>query len=268
MSPSANPSLFAIWLIAIVLQVVLAVVAVLRIRTRYPIFTLYAVFTCAQDISLFCILALVGNRAHFYAYYGSGVISTILQIAVLVEIFSSLFRPYFTVPAKMLLVFAASTSAAVIAAAMIGQVLGHHNQFPLLGACRVFERVSTYAETALAVAIILFARYYSLPWRSRTLGICSGMTFQLSVALVVSTILPSLDRQASIAVGYVVVLSSIVTLSIWIYFTARAEALVAVVRPSELAQLKAVLEAFQLQLGALQSPDGAHATQGDVSRRG
>jgi hypothetical protein len=245
---SHNPLLSICWALMTVGEWYLALLAIRAIRTRYPAFTLFISYSAFKSVALLFVSNHLGLVAYFYAYYGAGLLAAGLEMAVIVEVFAKLFRPYRYIPRRLLgiLTFAAPVAVGIITE--INMLVGHSHSDAALGTCRVMERCSNYAVLILFGALMCFSSYFAMQWRSRLVGISIGMFINSMSAVITSTLVTSMDRAATERLAFLPVLSFSACILIWIRYIRRPEELRAVVGIGEKHEIRTMLNEFSLCL--------------------
>ena len=162
------------WIGGIALQALLAVVLITR-RTwvRFPIFATYAFFNLLEAAITY---AVSGNgMVYFYTYWICEAISTVLGLAVVYEMFKSLFSPH---PALRKLASGVFRGAMILL--LVLGLIVVYKQSPTEGTS-IGAAVMTAAEAARIVEVglfmflFLFSSAFGLRWREHVFGVALGL---------------------------------------------------------------------------------------------
>jgi hypothetical protein len=210
---------WSIWIFNALLQWALLARVVQKNRWRqHAAFAIYIAF-CACKTSLLICISLYRPHLYFSLNWGARLITVPLLIAVLVEVFAAVFRPYSTLPpgtlrwfkiALGILVAATACAAIYYPGAAPGNV---RNTVYLLNRSAAAIFCGAFAFTALV------SSYFGIPWRTRTYGIGVGFLLYMSVDLFTSSLTAGYGEAAVRALVNVSLLSYTLGLITWlIYF--------------------------------------------------
>ncbi len=180
---------YYLWVAPHVLQGVLLIVLWRRRLFRhYPMFAAYTL----AEIFQFALLLYVSRldpqltRSYLHLYLLGMAFSTAFRFGIIAEILGDLFRDYPVVvqPAKWVLRGAAGLLilAAVALAAREPGNLPDSLQALTYGV----DRAASILQSGLLLALLIFARYLTLSWRSHSFGIAIGLGVFSTAELAVS----------------------------------------------------------------------------------
>jgi hypothetical protein len=210
---------WSIWIFNSLLQWVLLAMVLRKDRWRHhAAFAIYIAF-CSCKTSLLMGISVYWPHLYFSINWGARLVSVPLMMAVLVEVFAAVFRPYTTLPPGTLRWFkiALGVLVAVTACAAIyypGATPGNaRNTIYLLNRSAAFIFCGAFGFTALV------SSYFGIPWRTRTYGIGLGFLLFMSVDLFTSSFTAGYGEAAVRALVTVALLSYTLALVTWlIYF--------------------------------------------------
>lgn len=248
MTFASNPALSICWAIMTVGEWYLAALCLRTILPKYPAFTVFIAFSALKSVALMYVSNCLSGHAYFVAYYATGFPAALLEMAVVIDIFAKLFRPYRYVPRKLMTALAFSVPLFIAIVTELNMMAWHNNIDATLGTYRVVERSATYSVLVLLGALLCFSSYFAMPWRSRLAGITIGMFLNSLTSVITSTLVTSLNREATYRLAFLPVLSFFACELIWIRYIRRPEELRAVVGPGEVREIRTMLNEFQLCL--------------------
>jgi hypothetical protein len=210
---------WSIWLFNSLLQWALLAMVLWKDRWRqHAAFAFYIAF-CACKTSLLIWIAVYLPHLYFPVNWGARLITVPLMIAVLVEVFAGVFRPYSTLPPGTLRWFKIALGILVVVTACSaiyypGATPGNaRNTIYLLNRSAAAIFCGAFAFTALV------SSYFGIPWRTRTYGIGVGFLLFMSVDLFTSSLSAGYGEAAIAALVNVSMLSYTLGLVTWlIYF--------------------------------------------------
>src|SRR6185369_3420863 len=104
-----------------------------------------------------------------------------------VEVFGTLFRPFWTVPKKSLTTLILSTSVSLVTIAHANTTFSGGGEIAFY---RDLDRIVSCSTGVSLAAVLLFARHFEMPFRTRVKGICMGL-YIMSVTSVLMTLVTS-----------------------------------------------------------------------------
>jgi hypothetical protein len=214
---------WAIWISNSLLQWALLALVLRRNRWRpHPAFAVY-IAICACKTSLLMWVSVYRAPLYFSINSGMRLVGLPLMVAVLVEVFAAVFRPYSTLPKGTLHWFKIAFGALVllVAAAAIyfpGAAPGNIiNTVFLLNRSASILFCGGFAFTALA------SSYFGIPWQTRTYGIGTGFLLFMSVDLVASSLQSVYAYAVCEVLGVVSMLAYTLALITWIAYFSKPD---------------------------------------------
>ncbi len=185
----SNFAVYALWLLSAPLQGAIAY-RIWRQKSyrEYPLFFIYILEQLVRFGILFSCYQLHLQETYFHAYAGFQAIEAILQIGVICELFSDVFRPYEGIRqigpslmrwASVFFLF----SAILVAAYSTGW-----DSYKYLGQMFAMERSAEIVQAGLLLLLALASSLLALEWKSQTLWIALGFGLFTSVNLIAYTI--------------------------------------------------------------------------------
>jgi len=207
---------FILWWGELPLQAVLLYVLVRKqVFRTFPWFFAYTLFAVAAGLSRF----LVRNHDSIYSavYWSSQAASSLLGIAVMYEVFRSVFRnfsrlwwfpPIFPLTAVLCLALTISRNLSVptgLQGGAIAWIVGTELGLRLL----------QVAMFALLVTMVLL---FGLRWRQQAFGICAGYGLHATVALLTTTKFYEFGTKFKFLWGLVSIITYSIAVLIWLWY--------------------------------------------------
>src|SRR6267142_347204 len=177
-----------VWLAGICIQIVLAVLLVVRRGWRkFPVFSLYFIFNLLLSGVLFLlsITQVLRPRVYFYFYWISEELVLALGLAVVFEVLVRLLIPYPTI--KKTVMPACFLAIALLAVFDVIVICTHHSagaigrMVPFLRA----EEAVRVLQAGMVVFLYLCAGFFRLRLRQVEFGIALGMGVYAALQLIV-----------------------------------------------------------------------------------
>jgi hypothetical protein len=214
-SMTSQQIIYVGWFAGIGLLAVLAVVLIAR-RTwkKFPLFTAYSIFTLLTATGTYLL------RAHFmiysYTYWVCEVVGMFLGLAVVYEVFRSLFSSY-----DALRRLASNILYWVLLVLVVigGVVIYTHSAVQGLryvAAFLVVEESVRIIEVGLIVSLFLFAGAFGLHWRQSVFGIALGLGLYATIELLAITMRAHFGIAATPALNMARGLSFDASLLVWL----------------------------------------------------
>ena len=185
----SNFASYALWLLLPPLQGAIAYRMWQQKNYRdYPIFFAYTLEQLARFAVLFYWYRLHASTTYMHAYAAFQAIEAILQIGIVCELYSDVFRPYegishfgpsFLRWASVFFLFL----AIVVAAYSTGA-----DSYKFLGNLFAFERSLEIVQAGLLVVLVIASSILALQWKPLTLGIAVGFGLFTGVNLIAYTV--------------------------------------------------------------------------------
>jgi len=195
-------------------------------RNRFPLFTSYVVFCCVRSAALITITVTLGLRSHayYYLYWTGAALGVMLMAGVIYEVFADLFLPLWTLPKHAGTVFIYVLATIVSISALVGLWAPSTNPYAVSRFILTLDRSTTFATAAAFAFVLLFARYFGVPWRRQTFGIAAGFMFTDAVELTVSAVI-AVSRPALASMIHVLAqVAFVIAETVWIGYFLRQEA--------------------------------------------
>jgi ABC-type transport system involved in multi-copper enzyme maturation permease subunit len=163
------------------------------------------------------------------------------MIAVLLEVFSAVFRPYSTLPEGTLRWFKITFGSLLLVTAVTAIYLPGPAPGSFVNTVMVVNRSASLIFCGAFSFTALFSSYYGIPWQSRTYGIGVGFLIYMSVDLFVASLSVMYGSAAANALRSVSMLGYSLSLIVWLNYFAKPE--ISPLTPS-LEQLKSLRTAL------------------------
>jgi hypothetical protein len=212
--------LWAIWILNSLLQWGLLVLVLGKNRWRqHPAFAIYIAF-CAFKSSLLIWVTMFERPLYISINWGTRLVGLPLMVAVLIEVFAAVFRPYSTLPAGTLRWFRIALGLLVILTT--GAALYFPGPAPgsVMNTVFLVNRSASIIFCGAFSFTALFSSYFGIPWQSRTYGIGVGFLLFMSVDIFTSSLSAGYGPVVTSALRSVAMLGYTLGLITWVtYFT-------------------------------------------------
>jgi hypothetical protein len=247
-----------IWAVTILTKFVLLAVIIAKRERRYRAFTAYIAFSSLGSVWLYTVNASAGGAAYFWAYWSKQAIDAGLLLWVVYEVFCDLFHPIWTMPRRTrdaaIYIFVPALACLTVAAVMTPSSLPEC----FLRTAQMYSRTMVLNSLLSVVAMIALAKYFMIPWRPRTRGIVSGLTFSLAIQSFVAVSKSFAGISESQILGTIGMLADLSGIAVW---TATFS-----IRESESGYLRHATKA-QLHSEVLELKRTVHASFGTTRKR-
>jgi hypothetical protein len=181
---SLKATIHGLWYAQIVIQVILAIVVIVRKSWRdLPAFSGYILLAATASLALYAIPGSHHSLTYFYAYWISETTSIVLGLVVVREIFMKLFAPHLALRKLAALIFRAAIILLVAfgGAVMYAQAPGAQGVY---NGAMIAEEAVRIVEVGLIMFLFLSSSAFGLHWRQNVFGIALGLGIFTSVELV------------------------------------------------------------------------------------
>jgi hypothetical protein len=190
------------------------------------------------------------------ASWGTDLPQQLLLVAVAVEVFHIIFRPYETLPKGTLARFLKATLAVVIIAVVFAIGYPGAQATGWLTYARAVDQATSWVLCAAFAFIALFSTYFGIPWRHRLYGIGIGFLFYLSVHVAVTTVIAQYRVPPHSAIWLLDMLAFLFANVVWAYYFSAAEAPRSVPTLEQLNKLSLILSRFAIKVDGLSRAGG------------
>ncbi len=202
------------WIVSVVLQVALAL-ALLAKRTwqNFPAFTAYVFYSVFEAAAIYAVFHR--GMVYFYTYWTCEAIGIFLGLAVVREIFTSLFSPHPALRKLAAMVFRVAVVALLIlASAVIYAESG--NARGIADGVLLAQEAARVVEVGLIMFLFLSSSAFGLHWKQNVFGMALGLGLFGAVELVTVTLIGHVSIPIASAFNLVHGLSFCTTLLIWL----------------------------------------------------
>jgi hypothetical protein len=243
---SLKATIHGLWYAQLVIQVILAIVVIVRKSWRdLPAFSSYILFSATASLALYAIPGSHHSLTYFYAYWISEAGAIVLGLVIVREIFMKLFAPHLALRKLAALIFRAAIILLVAfgCAVMYAQAPGAQGVYK---GVMIGEEAVRIVEVGLIMFLFLSSGAFGLHWRQNVFGIALGLGIFTSVELVGLAVFLHIGPTAgpTFSIGRVVAFS--LSLLVWLGYLLAPERVTARSEVPKRAQLEqwnqAVLE--------------------------
>lgn len=187
--PLDRLTMYALWIVPVVLQVGILVFMVRRkMRQAFPFFFLYTAFQVLSNAVLYYLFHFGIPEQYFYTYWASDAVSAVLGFAVIREIFNNAFESFAALRDFADIMFKwAAVVLAVVASILAFSVSGPKDQV-LINAILGIERGVMLIQGGLLLFLLLFSNRLGITWKNHCFGLALGFGIYASTLLVVESV--------------------------------------------------------------------------------
>jgi hypothetical protein len=215
---------WSIWVANALLQWgLLALIFLKKSWRQHPAFAVYIGFTACKTTTLIGV-ALFLNSRYITVNWASRLVGLPLLIAVLVEVFAAVFRPYSTLPKGTLRWFKVAFAALLFLTTAAALYFPGATPGNLTNTVLVLNRSASIIFCGAFGFTALFSSYFGIPWQTRTYGIGVGFLLFTAVDLFTSSLTATYGLGVGVAIRHVSMLSYMLALITWITYFAKSDA--------------------------------------------
>lgn len=164
------------WAAGLVAHLILLSVLLVRRRFReFPVFTTFIVTNILRTTVLYCVGHYGSKATYFYTFWSFGVLDTLLQLAVVYELYSLTFRPLGTWASDVRQAFRWLAAMTIAVAAGLTWLAAPHaviwEQFVVIRG----NFFSSVCMSELFVGMIALSARAGLPWKTHVARISQGL---------------------------------------------------------------------------------------------
>jgi hypothetical protein len=254
-----------IWIVNAILQWALLARILLGDRWRqHPAFAIYIAFCCCKTTLLIGVMLFFRSQ-YFALNWASRLVGLPLLIAVLVEVFAAVFRPYSTLPEGTFRLFRIAFSFLVLLTTIAAIFFPGPAPGNLANTVFVANRSLSVIFVGCFGFTALFSSYFGIPWQHRTYGIGVGFLLFMSVDLFISSVAAVYGMAIAVALRAPSMLAFSLALITWLVYFFRPDI---PSRPPTLEQLKRLQKALDYPAQKAESFEGRVKVLTDVSGKG
>lgn len=212
-----------IWVVNALLQWGLFILVLRKSNWRqHPAFAAYIGF-CSCKTSLLLGVALLERPMYVSVNWGTRLVSVPLMIAVLVEVFAAVFRPYSTLPKGTLRWFRTVFAALILITAAAALCFPGHTPGNWMNTVMVLNRSASIIFCGAFGFTALFSSYFGIPWNHRTYGIGVGFLLFMAVDIFIASLGTTYGHAILFALNAIGMLGYSLALITWIIYFAMPD---------------------------------------------
>jgi hypothetical protein len=158
-----------------------------RRAKEFPVFTALAALNLTRTTLLYCLLHYGTKRSYFYAYWSLAIIDTMLQLGVVYEISSRVFRPLNVWAQDVRSSFVWLLGLSVIVAVGLSLLAASPARTWMEAVTHRGNLFAAALMSELSVAMMALAISARLRWRGHTAGIAKGLGAYSLVTVLIET---------------------------------------------------------------------------------
>jgi len=225
-----------VWLTCIILQVLLALVLLIkRTWVSYPIFSAYVFFSLFEASILYVLSQK--TMVYFFAFWICEAIGILLGLAVVREIFTNLFSPHPALRKLATLIFRGAVVALLVLAGGVIYAQSADGR-GIANAVLLAAEATRIIEVGLIMFLFLSSSAFGLHWRQNLFGIALGLGMVAAVELVTVSFVGHVSPSVAQALSLIRVSSFGMSLLIWTGYMLAPERIATSVDVPQRAQLE------------------------------
>ena len=155
---------------------VLFIVLWVRHRAKeFPVFTTWITANLARTVVLFIVSRFGGRAIYYYTYWALATLDTLLQFAIVYEMYSKIFRPLGIWAPDVRKVFLWLLSSSLAVAAAFAMLARPHARLWMQTAVIKGNLFSSVCMTELFVGMVALSVRVGLPWKADVARISQGL---------------------------------------------------------------------------------------------
>lgn len=233
---------WAIWILNALLQWVLVAVVLWKNRWReHAAFAVYIAY-CACKTSLLMWLNIHHRASYLYVNWSMRLMGLPLMIAVLLEVFARVFRPYSTLPKGTLLKFKIAFGILVLLTACAAFYFPGSEHRSLWSAILLANRSASIIFCGAFAFTAIASYYFGIPWQTRTYGIGAGFLLFMSVDLFTSSLMAAYGAMAVQSLNSLSMFAYTLALITWVTYFAKPDIALHTPTLEEMRRLQTALD--------------------------
>lgn len=210
-----------LWIGSIVVQMLLtAVVLAKKVWLKHPVFATYVFFNLLGATATY--VAARDGMAYFYTYWVCEAIAIVLGLAVVREVFTSLFSPHPALRKLATMIFRAAIVGLVILACGVIYAQSGSSR-GIANAVLLAAEAARIVEVGLIMFLFLSSSAFGLHWRQNVFGIALGLGMFTAVELVTVTLIGHVSSTTAQAFNLARGISFSTSLLIWLGYLLAPE---------------------------------------------
>lgn len=168
----------------------LTLLCVLLIRRRYrnfPIFTLFVFANIGRTVALYFVQLYGSKSGYFYSFWSLGILDSLLQLAVVYEMFSHTFRPLGAWARDVRGAFVWLATAGIAVAAGLTWLAAPHTRLWVQAIVIKGAFFSSVCMSELFAGMVALSVKSGLPWKTHVARISQGLGIYSIIDVLVET---------------------------------------------------------------------------------
>lgn len=222
-----SPLWHYLWIAPHVLQFVLALVMLRRgLFREFPMFFAYTIFQMVEEGSLFVMdhSAAISANQYWCAHWVGVGIDVALRFAIIVEIFSSVFKKYAGLTQLSRIVFRGAAVVLLMVAIAVAARAPGDGTLPIIARVHVLALAVSVMQSGLLLLLIGCSTHLGLFCRSFPYGIAFGLGIFASVDLATETLRVWTGSIAGYGFDFVTMATYHCCVLIWLIYALAPEA--------------------------------------------
>lgn len=218
-----NWLMYITWLLGPLLETALLVAMITRgARSRFPRFFAYILFQVLKSLVLFVVYHYFADN-YFYAYWTGNALSVLISVAVLDEIWRSLFRGYEGIQSLGSTLFRWVCGLMILIAIVGAATFQQSSADRVVTAVLALDRNMRQMQCGVFLLVLLLCRSFRSFWRDQVFGIALGFGVFAVVELALVTVLSRFGDGLIASVSLIKSIAYAAVLLLWIEYLRRSE---------------------------------------------
>ncbi len=189
----------------------------LRVRKEYPIVFWFCVTTTLTSSLLLSVVSY--PKIYYYAYWGVYLIGDFFALAVMLEIFRGIFRPYDALRRLGTVMFRWTVAVLVLVSiASFASNLHLNRGGAVWSAMTVFDHSLQVLQCGIVLFMMLSSGYLGIPYRHRVFGIALGVGIASSINLIAVSLYHSVPANWMGVLNFLMMVSAQIAFVVWLIY--------------------------------------------------
>lgn len=244
----SQPLLLSLWIAIMIAQgYTLAILIGRKAYREYPAFTICRAIGEIQHLA-FLYFASYHPSLYLPVRWGAYPLDLITTTALVLEVFYRLFHPLQTLPKRTIPHFLQATSALILIA--VGFAIRFPGAQPTawMTFARAMDQVVSWVLCGAFGFIVIFAKYFGVPWRHRVFGIAAGYLMYLGIDVAVATVVAQFRLPPYSPIKLLDMFSYLLACLIWAYYFAKPEGPRLLPNMEQIKEIRAIVDSHVIAM--------------------
>jgi general stress protein CsbA len=219
----SRPLLLGIWVaIIIALGYVWAILIERKAYREYPAFSAIVTFEVVRHLVGFHVATYHAHQLQIF-FWATYPPELVILVALVLEVFHVLFHPFSTLPKQTIPHFLQAIIAVALVAVTFAVRFPGAQATAWMTFARAMDQVVSWVLCGVFGFIVIFAKYFGIPWRHRVYGIAAGFLLYLCVDVTVTTMIAQYRLPPYSPIGLLDMLAYLLACLVWAYYFTKPE---------------------------------------------